>query len=64
MTQMLVPGVEWSLKNLKHTTLALEQVGAGELVTVCGGWRKGDPCHLGIDDKLSPMSRPMSLRNR
>ena len=36
-------------------TLALEGVQAGKVVKKnVGGWRKGDPCHLGIRDKLSP----------
>lgn len=37
-------------------TLALEQVEAGKVVKGnVGGWRKGDPCHLGINGKLSPI---------
>lgn len=37
-------------------TLALEGVEAGKVVKEnVGGWRKGDPYHSGINDKLSSM---------
>ena len=37
-------------------TLALEGVQAGKAAKRnAGGWRNGDPCHLGINDELSPM---------